>query len=120
MTAIRRVVSNITTVSTHMPLARHDMMAAFSIWAFCTFLLTCLLRGMTYPVFCVVNSVPVSTHMPLARHDAKEGGADSARCVSTHMPLARHDSLCLYHSAYLRVSTHMPLARHDAYVLARE
>ena len=78
-------------ISTHMPLARHDKTYAdtcphkeyFYSHASCeawlmngetlltelTFLLTCLLRGMT---FFVANSrlLPlISTHMPLARHD---------------------------------------------------
>ena len=35
----------------------------------CLFLLTCLLRGMTYAHFFASVSEIVSTHMPLARHD---------------------------------------------------
>ena len=57
-------------VSTHMPLARHDMF----LDRFC-------------------NLMDVSTHMPLARHDVvmfSLSGLPSS--VSTHMPLARHDN----------------------------
>ena len=78
-------------ISTHMPLARHDIEwilgfifglyfyshASCEAWpqrfhslqTLQTFLLTCLLRGMT-PIWppCQ-NTCWISTHMPLARHD---------------------------------------------------
>ena len=55
-------------VSTHMPLARHDL---------------CFIHD--------THSVNVSTHMPLARHDYLAGNGFTNIAVSTHMPLARHD-----------------------------
>ena len=56
-------------VSTRMPLAKHDSAHSFNIPSCLSFLLTCLLRGMTV-VFRVLLLHPfVSTHMPLARHD---------------------------------------------------
>ena len=56
-----------------------------------SFLLTCLLRGMTYPASYMANLNSVSTHMPLARHDRFEYRMVNEMTVSTHMPLARHD-----------------------------
>ena len=55
-------------VSTHMPLARHD--------------LSCVVSVLT---------LTVSTHMPLARHDHSADFLPPEMSVSTHMPLARHD-----------------------------
>ncbi len=58
------------SVSTHMPLARHDSDVVIS------------------------TTLPgVSTHMPLARHDPRYGLFGSDSLVSTHMPLARHDDI---------------------------
>ena len=85
------------TVSTHMPLARHDAVG-------------------------VCFSVPrnlVSTHMPLARHDAVVTPEVRTSAVSTHMPLARHDMIFDTDALGTFVSTHMPLARHDKGILAR-
>ena len=62
-----------TSVSTHMPLARHDAFCSASAVAFLTFLLTCLLRGMTTDCMAQDTLVKVSTHMPLARHDQPTG-----------------------------------------------
>ena len=103
-------------VSTHMPLARHDI----SRWH-------------------VMRTRKVSTHMPLARHDICRLNIYLLRMVSTHMPLARHDLkplittttpgfllTCLLRGMTLGlavglcqicVSTHMPLARHDRNIL---
>ena len=79
-------------VSTHMPLTRHDAIAAdcsighlFLLtcllrgmtgrkinYAVCSkFLLTCLLRGMTTMAEFKQMLYDVSTHMPLTRHDGK-------------------------------------------------
>ena len=98
-------------VSTHMPLARHDDaglsvspsytflltcllrgMTAFldSGIDFVRFLLTCLLRGMTFLGFQILDALVVSTHMPLARHDSLWTTWKKCFSVSTHMPLARH------------------------------
>ena len=108
--AIKPILFN--TISTHMPLARHDVMrsAPFAIF---TFLLTCLLRGMTALIVFLGGIHTISTHMPLARHDLKEHPYDIWQGISTHMPLARHD-LCRCEIFCANViSTHMPLARHD-------
>ena len=78
-------------VSTHMPLARHDAGRFIGYFHHGKFLLTCLLRGMTYDVLykfftggflltCLLRG------MTNYREDLKE-----ANTVSTHMPLARHD-----------------------------
>ena len=101
-----------------------------------TFLLTCLLRGMTVPINYDRFGFYVSTHMPLARHDVTVVHPLRQVTVSTHMPLARHDLYwdllareilaflltCLLrgmtvirgkNAVNIIVSTHMPLARHD-------
>ena len=54
-----------------MPLARHDVMVLRLI-GISTFLLTCLLRGMTFNDTKLYRDDIVSTHMPLARHDMGE------------------------------------------------
>ena len=81
----------ILSVSTHMPLARHDEhlrerhrqermflltcllrgMTQVTAEKGCNskFLLTCLLRGMTHFLLSNMHQWQVSTHMPLARHD---------------------------------------------------
>ena len=56
-------------VSTHMPLARHDVLTK---------------KNGKYLI--------VSTHMPLARHDLVGVVSKPRFLVSTHMPLARHDT----------------------------
>ncbi len=55
-------------ISTHMPLARHDVSSEFR-QIMQTFLLTCLLRGMTIEITNSDSDTNISTHMPLARHD---------------------------------------------------
>ncbi len=65
-------------VSTHMPLARHDI-ARWRLNIKCW----------------------VSTHMPLARHDNGYYGAEQEFEVSTHMPLARHDEKRQVHKIQL-------------------
>ena len=74
-----------------MPLARHDMKASRDVMDVITFLLTCLLRGMTGAAVRIRVYPHVSTHMPLARHDVWLGKIKRTVGVSTHMPLARHD-----------------------------
>ena len=114
MTHLTRMMSLSNTVSTHMPLARHDGDQSDTS-----------------------DPIPVSTHMPLARHDFSQLLSTYIHSVSTHMPLARHDVwglhifvckkwfllTCLlrgmtggtcYTVFSVCVSTHMPLARHDA------
>ena len=103
----------VDNVSTHMPLARHDLIKIDGCFT-SEFLLTCLLRGMTGNASLISLRFFVSTHMPLARHDVRIlhllmlhilflltcllRGMTPPReqscipfCVSTHMPLARHD-----------------------------
>ena len=124
------------SVSTHMPLTRHDPGAGSDACQSPLFLLTCLLRGMTIPpvLSCIYHHV--STHMPLTRHDTSTFESSRNRNVSTHMPLTRHDILTTALNAYglgfyshasyeawqnygdalkkaEQVSTHMPLTRHD-------
>ena len=100
------------------------------------FLLTCLLRGMTYSHIRSLSAWKISTHMPLARHDFPPGILflrlwhfySHASCeawrietihgwrvrrISTHMPLARHDDNPDANDKDKQISTHMPLARHD-------
>ena len=60
------------SISTHMPLARHDMEWKLIASASPTFLLTCLLRGMTCFVLNTLLPISISTHMPLARHDVDQ------------------------------------------------
>ena len=54
------------------------------------FLLTCLLRGMTGSLAYLAKTYCVSTHMPLTRHDMEKNGPCAIWMVSTHMPLTRH------------------------------
>ena len=107
------VLVNDRGVSTHMPLARHDLGGLGRFGCGRVFLLTCLLRGMTSRTEIHSAEIAVSTHMPLARHDKMMGDYSRYTTVSTHMPLARHDFLFFHTFLNLRVSTHMPLARHD-------
>ena len=58
-------------VSTHMPLARHDVTGKGHATDD-LFLLTCLLRGMTKNRINHRANAGVSTHMPLARHDVND------------------------------------------------
>ena len=69
MTNISPTVCVIFTVSTHMPLARHDIIPGV-----------------------IFTQTGVSTHMPLARHDIPTTVLNQIVEVSTHMPLARHDA----------------------------
>ena len=87
-------VFHINAVSTHMPLARHDPFLCLPVPLHHRFLLTCLLRGMTYGLSVQDLLYAVSTHMPLARHDFDAPFQNKDDNVSTHMPLARHDRFC--------------------------
>ena len=90
MTCHLHIYASGRSVSTHMPLARHDIMQGFFLFD-TVFLLTCLLRGMTLPYLEKKQNCLVSTHMPLARHDRAYRNQLGNLAVSTHMPLARHD-----------------------------
>ena len=106
-------------ISTHMPLARHDMLS-----------------------FPLNIYWLISTHMPLARHDMARREIYADEFISTHMPLARHDHWSNYNTYFCRnfyshasceawpftpifyspaftISTHMPLARHDVFRAVR-
>ncbi len=122
-------------ISTHMPLARHDYVQQCADAGLLQFLLTCLLRGMTFSPLLFLKSIEISTHMPLARHDEDREKSTGICIISTHMPLARHDVssefrqimqtfllTCLLRGMTIEItnsdsdtniSTHMPLARHD-------
>ena len=77
-------------VSTHMPLARHDIDDQKKE-ELSKFLLTCLLRGMTHVA--QKNTVFLVFLLTcLLRGMTKyTGGQQKRNEVSTHMPLARHD-----------------------------
>ena len=113
MTDWEKIKRNIPTVSTHMPLARHDCLKFCAGKVIRMFLLTCLLRGMTRGEKPDRVLPLVSTHMPLARHDKGGRKKSIPEKVSTHMPLARHDDFIFHTTTTPGVSTHMPLARHD-------
>ena len=70
MTQVRETLKYEQFVSTHMPLARHDVSKRIRNLDR-TFLLTCL--GMTRRPRAINVSFTVSTHMPLARHDSGTG-----------------------------------------------
>ena len=55
-----------------MPLARHDYVQQCADAGLLQFLLTCLLRGMTFSPLLFLKSIEISTHMPLARHDLRQ------------------------------------------------
>ena len=117
MTGYETKGENLTFVSTHMPLARHDRI-----------------------LFIRNGIILVSTHMPLARHDAWQAQAIPLHqeflltCLLRGMTQIRRGSAdyhgflltCLLRGMTLDtafklidmyVSTHMPLARHDRYML---
>ena len=77
-------------VSTHMPLARHDNIF-FASMVRSVFLLTCLLRGMTYGE--VQNKLEISFLLTclLRGMTGHDWNYSNTTIVSTHMPLARHD-----------------------------
>ena len=101
------------SISTHMPLARHDNHGAGCRYRQGKFLLTCLLRGMTvkrneknriieFLLTCLLRGM--TNILPDLQH---------CNVISTHMPLARHDYDLLNLNVLYQISTHMPLARHD-------
>ena len=113
------------------------ILIGYHIFMCINFLLTCLLRGMTAPVWrSRYTCLGVSTHMPLARHDSNrfkafttlEGFYSHASCEAWRLEhFTNRDALSFYSHAsceawrqdllrslyFFRVSTHMPLARHD-------
>ena len=106
-----------SSISTHTPLARRDKgllladprcdnfysHASCEAWLkllcpwlnMISFLLTRLLRGVTY-------------HWPLS---------DTEYLISTHTPLARRDTIVKLIIVPINISTHTPLARRDCYIL---
>ena len=100
------------SISTHMPLARHDKTCGAKKYAY-EFLLTCLLRGMMrqWRLFCC--DIQFLLTCLLRGMTDIDKGLSELRKISTHMPLARHDIANYYADPYLTISTHMPLARHD-------
>ena len=101
------------TISTHMPLARHDYLPEIFDALFCDFYSHASCEAWRRLKKMLRWRNRISTHMPLARHDYTRKAVDAYRQISTHMPLARHDSLAYHIGNNLHISTHMPLARHD-------
>ena len=101
-------------VSTHMPLARHDLHEPDLLYVGLRFYSHASCEAWHSDVSYHSPPIIVSTHMPLARHD-KITSKNTRMCtVSTHMPLARHDVVAVFYWRFISVSTHMPLARHDS------
>ena len=79
-------------ISTHTPLARRDFPTSSAVGIPRQFLLTRLLRGVTFDDVLGWHLPYISTHTPLARRD----GLYSSKCqvfdISTHTPLARRDN----------------------------
>ena len=80
------------------------------------FLLTRLLRGVTFPMDRGQKRPKISTHTPLARRDLQKPQARAgASGISTHTPLARRDAVAaLTRATKFFISTHTPLARRDS------
>ena len=106
--------SGSSRISTHMPLARHDMVSGILIRAQKISTHMPLAR---HDILYIETKKTfwISTHMPLARHDCIENDVEEDNIISTHMPLARHDTPPLKSIVKTVISTHMPLARHDSY-----
>ena len=101
-------------ISTHMPLARHDITWFTYVLSPATFLLTCLLRGMTKKAYRLKSWTTISTHMPLARHDVispKLNDIPSLFLLTCLLRGMTHQRRCC--GRLCGISTHMPLARHD-------
>ena len=81
-------------VSTHMPLARHDLGGLGRFGCGRVFLLTCLLRGMTRRNGGTQRVVRFLLTCLLRGMTACTVSLPKKRKVSTHMPLARHDAIC--------------------------
>ena len=56
------------------------------------FLLTRLLRGVTFVIKTHFNIIQISTHTPLARRDREKRKIQKHESISTHTPLARRDT----------------------------
>ena len=102
-----------------------------------TFLLTRLMRGVTFTQKDYIVRFVISTHTPHARRDAPSSVAGTLRCVflltrlmrgvttlvknitqqekiSTHTPHARRDGSAARPPPTVCISTHTPHARRDA------
>ena len=85
-------LSWITFISTHMPLARHDFEWQIRYSILQTFLLTCLLRGMTIEAATMmIVRTDFYSHASCEAWRRKLHPLFNLRPISTHMPLARHD-----------------------------
>ena len=136
MTKKNRHTNVCFSISTHMPLARHDLSQRMHRSHLSQFLLTCLLRGMTMmPELKITWAIFLLTCLLRGMtRQGKPNGQD--KHISTHMPLARHDPAIMAGSFFVldfyshasceawpcgstlprhlfQISTHMPLARHD-------
>ena len=78
-------------ISTHAPLAGHDVKLTEDAAA----------------------EVKISTHAPLAGHDFHLEVVEGLCRISTHAPLAGHDSATVPVPETIAISTHAPLAGHD-------
>ena len=114
MTMMLRMRNSLTSVSTHMPLARHDFFHTFLNLREGLFLLTCLLRGMTCPYHSAYLRKYAFLLTCLLRGMTKSETEHAALFVFLLTCLLRGmtESLDIIINTRL-VSTHMPLARHD-------
>ena len=88
---IERQTLNELFVSTHMPLARHDI-PEYNIYRYeHQFLLTCLLRGMTSSAADQLRTDQFLLTCLLRGMTPNGNSFRRNSGVSTHMPLARHD-----------------------------
>ena len=124
------------TISTHTPHARRDSIcnwlvlkpyhfyshASCEAWLYLnstytyiiTFLLTRLMRGVTFIHYKGICSYRISTHTPHARRDDYRYKPSRVTGISTHTPHAgRHTPPSLYTRENVLISTHTPHARRD-------
>ena len=100
-------------ISTHTPLARRDSETLHPRGMPVLFLLTRLLRGVTFQMTLYGVMTVISTHTPLARRDNTLYSPFVRFSISTHTPLARRDHLMKSSIQTQNISTHTPLARRD-------
>ena len=104
---------NACQISTHMPLARHDPKPLPLPKRPNRFLLTCLLRGMTNLLYYRKPIILISTHMPLARHDLSGFKYPTTYPFLLTCLLRGMTGTEVRVRVEFEISTHMPLARHD-------
>ena len=77
------------------------------------FLLTRLMRGVTYDKFFFLVRYNISTHTPHARRDVTIIHCVGNPFISTHTPHARRDVTGAEKTLLILISTHTPHARRD-------